>query len=231
MRVSVAGKATGLLIALVLGATSPGAGQDHPHRHHRGQPLAGDTVRGKVLGTPVLRDGARPGHRGRRAVIRGRAMRCRPACGGMMHGGMMHGGMMHGAMPGPALLLLHRESLALTPEQVQRLEVLAATQRRAVEQLMPEAMRAMADLMAAVSGEIDIDAARAAHDRLARVHSEMMVAGLQAMKDARQTLTPGQLTRWDAMIAQMGGMMRMMGPMGPMMGPMMMGGERGESMR
>jgi Spy/CpxP family protein refolding chaperone len=125
-------------------------------------------------------------------------------CGGAMRGGVM---------PGPAMMLIHRESLGLTPEQVQRLEVLAATQRREMERLMPEAMKAMADLMAAASGEIDVKAARAAHDRMARIHSEMLVANLQAMKDARETLTPGQRTRWDAMLSQMGGMKGMMGSM------------------
>lgn len=217
---NVAVGVAGLSLALALGVATSGTAQDHSHPHHRAEPnqtTPRDTVRGKVLGVPLSRGGAGPGEtaRGRRMhgkVMRHRAIRPR---------------MMHGAMAGPALMLVHREALALTPEQVQRLEVLVATQRRALEQLMPEAMRAMADLMAAVSGDIDVDAARAAHDRLARVHSEMMVATLQTMRDARQTLTPEQLTRWDAMIGQMGGMMRMMGPM---MGPMM-GAGRGKPMR
>jgi Spy/CpxP family protein refolding chaperone len=136
--------------------------------------------------------------------------------------------MMQGVpMPGPAMMLMHREPLGLGEAQVRRLEALAAEQLQNMQRLVPQAMRAMADLMEAASGDIDVDAARAAHDRMARVHSEMLGATLGAMKEARQVLTPEQRTRWDAMAARMGGMMHMLGPMmmGPLMGHPREGGE------
>lgn len=146
--------------------------------------------------------------------------------GGMMRRGMMPGGMMFGAgMSGPAAMLLHRDELGLSPAQVQKLEVLAATHKRTTEAMMPQVLRGVADLMAAASGEVDLDAARAAYDRLSRTVSEMIMTDLQLMKDARQTLTPEQRTRWDAMRDEMGVMMRMMGTM--MMGRMMMMGSLG----
>jgi|GEM_PF-3121559 len=130
--------------------------------------------------------------------------------------------MMRGTpMPGPAMMLAQREALGLTDVQVQRLELLAAGQEQSMRQLMPQAMRAMADLMEAATGSIDVESARTAHDRMARVHGDMLVANLEALKEARGLLTPDQRTRWDALVAEMGGMMRMVGPM--MMGPMGMG--------
>jgi Spy/CpxP family protein refolding chaperone len=124
-------------------------------------------------------------------------------------------------MPGPAMMLMHRTKLGLSATQVQRLEALAATQKQAMDRLMPQAMEAMNDLVAASSGEVNVEAARAAHDRMARIHSEMLVANLQALKEARQVLTPEQRARWDEMVTRMGGMKQMLGPM--MMGPMTMG--------
>jgi plasmid stability protein len=129
-------------------------------------------------------------------------------------------------------MLMHRTELGLTPDQIQRLEVLAATHKRTTEELVPQVLRGVADLMAAASGEVDLDAARAAYDRLSRTGSEMLMTDLRIIKDARQTLTPEQRTRWDAMRDEMSVMMRMMGsmsmgrmgPMGPMSrpgGPMM----------
>lgn len=141
-----------------------------------------------------------------------------PAEGQGQPGAMMHR-MPSMPMPGPAMMLMHAERLGLSEAQVRRLEALAAEQHRSMQRLMPQAMRATADLMEAASGDIDVDAARAAHDRLARVHSEMLVATLGAMKEARQVLTPEQRTRWDAMAARIGGMMHRMGPM--MMAPLM----------
>lgn len=210
MSVREIGAILGLVLAVSIGGVDMAAAQERPHprQHHAKRPCApGDTVQGRLLGRPVRPDRMRDGR-----VQRGRMLH-----GRMMPGGMMGGfGMMHGfGMAGPARILAYREQLGLTPDQVQRLEVLAATQKRALEELMPQAMRGLADLMAAVTGEIDIDAARSAHDRLARVHSEMMVAHLQAVKGARQTLTPEQQTRWDALTSMPGGMVRPMRSMPP----------------
>lgn len=105
--------------------------------------------------------------------------------------------MMHPASP--AAILMHREMLGLTPAQVQRLEALAATERQAMERLRPEMMRASADLMEAARGDVDLERARAALDRLAQLHTEMIMVHLRAQKEARQVLTPEQRARLDAM--------------------------------
>jgi hypothetical protein len=219
MSVREIGRIFGILMAIIVGGTGTITAQGYPHPHHGERPCSGDTIRGRVLGRPVMPGGMTPG-----GMMHG----------GMMHGGMMPGGMMFGAgMSGPAAMLLHREELGLSAAQVQRLEVLAATHKRATEESMPRVLRGVADLMAASSGEIDIDAASAAYDRLSRTISEMLMTDLRLMKDARQTLTPEQQTRWDAMRDEMGVMRRMMGtmmmgmgmgmrpmgPMGPMGGP------------
>lgn len=119
-------------------------------------------------------------------------------------------------MSGPAMMVSQRTELGLSSTQVQRLDSLAAMQQRSMQRLMPQMMRGMADLMEATSGDIDVTAARAAHDRVAKIHSDMLVSRLEAMKAARAVLTPAQRTRWQAMAAQHGGMM------GMMMGGMMM---------
>lgn len=143
-----------------------------------------------------------------------------PPAGGQQHPDTMMQGM---PMPGPTMMLMHREDLGLTAAQVKRLEAISATQKQAMDRLMPQAMQAMKDMVTAASGEVNVEAARAAHDRMARIHTEMLVANLQALKEARQVLTPAQRTRWDALVEQMGGMQRMMGPM--MMGPMTPGAD------
>lgn len=205
----------GLVLAASIGVADMAVAQDRPHhRQHQRERLCtpGDTIRGRVLGHPVRPDGMRRHRMDHRRMMRARMNPGGPMGGfGMMHGMMGGPGMMHGfGMRGPAAILAHREELGLTPDQVQRLEVIAATQKRTLEGLAPQAVRGVADLMEAATGEIDIDAARAAHDRLARVHSEMMVARLQSVKDAREVLTPGQRTRWDALTSIPGGAMRPM---------------------
>jgi Spy/CpxP family protein refolding chaperone len=134
--------------------------------------------------------------------------------------GQLHPGSMMTTMPGPAMIVMHREQLGLSDAQVRRLEILAAEQQQVIQPLMQQSQRVMAELMQAVSGEIDVEAARETHDRLARIHTQMLVATLEATKAARQVLTPEQGVRWDALVSQMGGMMGMMMPM--MMGPSMM---------
>lgn len=177
----------GLALAFAAGAAAPALANERPQDRAEQAEMAApaDTTRPRVLGRPA--DGER---RARVKVIRGERMRQRGARG---HGMMGRG------MRGPSAMLRHREALALSPEQIQRLEVITAMQRRALQELGPQAMRVRADLMAASTGEIDLDAAREAHERLARIHGEMMIVRLRAVKEARETLTPGQLTRWDAM--------------------------------
>lgn len=142
--------------------------------------------------------------------------------------GMTGAVMMQPMMPGPAMMVSQRTELGLNNTQVQHLDSLAIMQTRSMQRFMPQVMRGMADLMEAGSGDIDVNAARAAHNRIAAAHSDMLVANLQAMKDARQVLTPGQRKNWDAMIAQCGGVMGMM--MGTMGAMMMHHGQHGKGM-
>lgn len=138
-----------------------------------------------------------------------------PAPGAMNRGGMgmmMHG-MMTGMMPGPAMMLNNRQELKLTNAQVARLDSLAAIQERSMERFTPLVMRGMAELTEASTGNIDVNAARAAHNRIAAAHGDMLVTNLEAAKSARETLTPEQRTRWDALLAQNGGPLGMMGMM------------------
>lgn len=151
--------------------------------------------------------------------------------GSMMSQGMMDGmmGMMCPMMGGsaPAVLLAERQRLGLTNVQVSRLEPLAAAERAAMERLMPEKMRAYADLMEAAGTDVKVAQARTALERAGRAHTDMMIAHLQARADARNVLTPEQRTKADAgtrsMImhgdSAMAGMMNMMN-----MCPMMMQG-------
>ena len=100
-----------------------------------------------------------------------------------------------GMRGGPArMLLAMRDQLALTDEQVRRLEALAATQRDALRPNEPAMLRARADLMEATQKD-DLVAARAAMDRMARLRTDAAMAQLQARKAARDVLTPEQRTR------------------------------------
>ncbi len=113
----------------------------------------------------------------------------------------------------PAMMLQHRTQLDLTDAQVQRLETIAATERREMQRLAPELMRAHADYVEATAGDMDLDRAHQAMRRMTELHTDMMMARLRARQQARQLLSPEQRTRFDAQA----------GPVGahPIMGPMM----------
>jgi Spy/CpxP family protein refolding chaperone len=121
-----------------------------------------------------------------------------------------------------------RDHLALTDDQVRRLEALAATQREALRPNEPAMLRARADLMEATRRD-DIAAARAAMERMARARTDLAVAHLQARKSARDILTAEQRTKLeegrDAM--RQGMMRRDRRPAGPARpGPQLREGRR-----
>jgi len=103
--------------------------------------------------------------------------------------------MMLGGGPAARYLAM-RDRLALTDEQVKRLEALAATQREALRPNEPAMLRARADLMEATQKD-DLTAARAAMERMARLRTDAAMAQLQARKAARDVLTPEQRIRLD----------------------------------
>jgi len=103
-----------------------------------------------------------------------------------------------GGSPAEALLR-QRTQLELTAEQVTRLEALAQTQRTARSSASPgQPLRLRADLMDAMAGDGNLQAARAALDKLSAAQNERIIAGLRAQQDARAVLTPTQRDKVNA---------------------------------
>lgn len=101
-----------------------------------------------------------------------------------------------GGSPASGLLRL-RSQLALTDDQVKRLESLRGAN---VPQRNPsEELRAQADLMDAMKGDGNLAAARAAMDRMHKVRTDRAVAQLKLRQDARAVLTADQKTKLDNM--------------------------------
>lgn len=147
---------------------------------------------------------------------------------------MMDCPMMTAMMHGPAAALQSATALKLTPDQRTRLEAA----KRGLDALGAPSMDSMrlihAQLQAlAQQPTLDERAARAAFDRMGRVHTEMGLAMLRATHDANAILTPAQRDSLTAiaqrqmpkpgtmpMAGMMGGMMMMcpmpMGPAAPM---------------
>jgi Spy/CpxP family protein refolding chaperone len=103
---------------------------------------------------------------------------------------------------GPAANLLRlREQLELTDDQVKRLEALQAV--APPEPKASDMMRAQADLMDATKGDVNLEKARAAFERMSRIRVDEQVAELKVRQDARNVLTPAQKTKFDAFAANM----------------------------
>jgi Spy/CpxP family protein refolding chaperone len=103
------------------------------------------------------------------------------------------------AMPRPAhpasALLRMREQLQLSDAQVQRLE---AMQKSPVARVSESAlMRARADLLDATRGDGNPEAARAALERISRLHTDQQVARIRARKESRDVLTTEQKSKLD----------------------------------
>lgn len=138
-------------------------------------------------------------------------------------------------VPASGLLRL-RQQLELTDDQVKRLEALRAAPRP--ERNEADMLRARADLMEATRGDVNLDKARAAFDRMARVRTDEQLAQLKARQELRNVLTPAQRTKLDGMrsnLRRRGDAMGMRGgQMGrrEMRGPGRMGqGRPGQGMR
>ncbi|HEY0931096.1 MAG TPA: Spy/CpxP family protein refolding chaperone [Gemmatimonas sp.] len=111
-----------------------------------------------------------------------------------------------GGSPASGLLRL-RNQLALTDDQVKRLEAL---QNANVPRRNPaDELRARADLMDAMQGEGNLSAARAAMDRMNKVRTDRAVAQLKLRQDARAVLTADQKGKLDNMRAMRGDRQRM----------------------
>lgn len=106
------------------------------------------------------------------------------------------------AQRGPASALLRmRGQLDLTDDQVKKLEALQATPRP--ERNQSDMLRAQADLMDATRGDVNIEKARAAFDRMARIRTDAQLAQLKTRQDVRSVLTQAQRAKFDAFASSM----------------------------
>lgn len=139
--------------------------------------------------------------------------------------------MMQGMRQGPAAALQHRDSLALSDTQVQRIEAV----RTRADQTMRQSMERMQSLHREIRSigdaeRLDEAAARRALAQMGELHADMGVAMLRARAETRDLLTAAQrerLTRLAGTTSMQG-----MGHMSGMMGMMdMMGGDMGAMMQ
>ena len=107
-------------------------------------------------------------------------------------------------------LIRMREQLELSDEQVTKLDALQSAARPQPNQA--DMLRAQADLMDATKGDVNVEKARGAFERMARLRTDVQVSQLKLRQDARNVLTPAQRTKADAMRAsardRRGGVMR-----------------------
>ncbi|MEN9592270.1 MAG: hypothetical protein RJA21_729 [Gemmatimonadota bacterium] len=93
------------------------------------------------------------------------------------------------------MLLRARQQLALTEDQVKRLEALASAP--APKSNASDKMRAQADLLDATQGDGNMAGARAALDKLSRVRNDQLLARIKTQQDVRAVLTPVQRAKID----------------------------------
>ena len=94
------------------------------------------------------------------------------------------------------MLLRARQQLALTEDQVKRLEALASAP--APKSNASDRMRAQADLLDATQGDGNMAGARAALDKLSRVRNDQLLARIKTRQDVRAVLTPVQRAKIDS---------------------------------
>ncbi len=113
------------------------------------------------------------------------------------------GGLQGGpGMSGPASQLVRmRAQLELTDDQVKKLEALQSTPQPTLNEA--DMLRARADLMDATKGDVSLEKARAALDRMARVQTDVQIAQLKSRQDLRNVLTVPQRAQFDAMSRNM----------------------------
>ena len=123
-----------------------------------------------------------------------------------------------------AMLLRARTQLALTAEQVTRLEAMQNAPRPRVNRA--ELMRARASLLDATQGDGNLTEARAALDKLSRVRHEPLLATMKMRQEARAVLTPAQQRMVDNMKQRLSNDMRAARRRGMGKGGMRPGGMR-----
>ena len=128
-----------------------------------------------------------------------------------------------------AMLLRARTQLALTAEQVTRLEAMQSAPRPRVNRA--ELMRARASLLDATQGDGNLTEARAALDKLSRVRHEPLLAMMKMRQEVRAVLTPAQQRMVDNMKQRRSNEMRAARRRGMGTGGMRPGGMRPGGMR
>lgn len=101
--------------------------------------------------------------------------------------------------PARAVLGL-RQQLALTDDQVKRLEALASSQQTSLRPDRAAQLRARADFIDAQQKD-NLDAERAALDKIARLRTDAVMARLKARKDVKDVLTAEQRAKLRARFA------------------------------
>lgn len=166
--------------ATILSVTLAGMANAQGQARARRTPPAGQPGSGSPGGTP-----AAPGPDGAVNGARNRGPGRDGAGDGMRFGG---------GSPAAALLRL-KGPLALTDDQVKRLEALQGAnvpRRNAADEL-----RARADLLDATQGDGNLSAARTAMDRMNKLRTDRAIAQLKLRQDARAVLTAEQKTKLD----------------------------------
>lgn len=118
-------------------------------------------------------------------------------CMGMMGGGEMEMGMtMMSGMLSPAMILRASEGLALTAEQITRLEAMRTQSTEAIQPHMQQAMTAHQRALQALQGDSpDLSAYESAVREAANHMGLMHVAAARAGVEARAVLTTDQRAR------------------------------------
>ncbi len=193
------------VIASTLFAIGAGAQANPPRPPRAGR--VGDSVGPRPVNPPRTRGRVGPGMGG--DVGRDMARGMRPGMGPGLDGDGMtpRAGRHGGGQRSPATAFLRmRQQLDLTDDQVKRLEALQAAPMP--QRNESDLLRARADLMDATRGDGNLGAARAALEKMSRVRTEQMLAGLKSRQDARSVLTAAQKTKIDNLRGQMRGQMR-----------------------
>lgn len=142
---------------------------------------------------------------------------------GMMNNmsGMADCPMMRSLAERPGVAIEHADALALTPDQIARLETLRDSGAAARTENM-DAMREVHQQIEALTTAESFDeaAARTAFDRMGTLHAAMAFAAARAASLTRSVLTPEQRQALAELSSRSPGMMHEMEGMGGMM-PMM----------
>lgn len=102
--------------------------------------------------------------------------------------------------PARAVLAL-RQQLALTDDQVKRLEAMASAQQTSLRPDRAAQLRARADFIDAQQND-NLDAERAALDKIARLRTDAVMARLKARKSVKDVLTAEQRDKLETEFAR-----------------------------